>query len=419
MTSLALPSKSELVGAFSFNVKQLKEYAKVHDHVKASIKKGLVQLFMDENPILAVVGSVGEKAILQVKISDVINKLETPCNQVGTYVFRNTSYSGNFVVSNELFNSTLNKAEIVVYKRSSHDVPEFVQSCFEYTDMSTQINHRSLLENVLPFDALCRPPQFQLEVVFCNKAVTGLQKWLREAKKAAPGKETLRVAINSILGVLVLSLGDQSKTLTYTPTSEDLATIIKKGTNQQNWGTGDVESTYYVGVNSFLQAIGACKIPGIFTPSLAVVDSQTLRINAFLIKKGVDKYAELSVMLLSANPEEQEEQEQQDKKQEESCPDTPSSQASGIKPQTSPAPSKLSPAPLSTLYRRPFVGVNFIDTSDSEDTQFPSCKSDSESYKESQTPLPGSHPGIAQKRKPEFELKTKTKKPKTTFNPMF
>lgn len=293
------PESNEVLFTLNIDTKQLKESLKVYDHIKAHLKSGVIEFYVPE-PHINIHASFASHAILCFQVADVISCSQTAPNlSKEVFSFKNTSYGGSFTHSRELFNPQINKAKFSFYKKAQIDSPQFVQSVFKYADGVSHTYHKGLMEDIFPIKGMFSSTKAPTnKIVFCLKTVTMLQKWIRELRKEDPSLTAIKLTINSTLAVVVITIGESSKTISYTPTEGDLSVSLQKGDKQRNWGQCTSDSELQVDITAFLQGLGVCRVPGLSLPALTVLNNYLSQIDSVFIKKGSDLSAQISVILL-------------------------------------------------------------------------------------------------------------------------
>lgn len=299
------PANTQVVCSVTLDPRQLRDAARVCEHVKTHLRKGIIEVALTPVPRLSFFASFGAKAIITCKLRDAVLSHRTEEGTKAAYTFRNSSYGDSFVHTRELFSPKLARANITFYKRLRAGDPEFVRSAFEYNDCVTETRHQALAENLLPLDQTLAPAVPDInsnDLILSTKTTQAVQRWMRETLKAQPTADVIRITVNPTLAVMVMTLGVASKTLTFTPVEGDLQTCVIKSDRQRDWGVFTVETESLVSTTSLLQALGACRIPGTFLPCISVYGSK-VEVKGVCVKKGINCPVDLSVLLLKASPE--------------------------------------------------------------------------------------------------------------------
>nr|AIA82804.1 DNA replication protein [Bovine gammaherpesvirus 4]QJC19178.1 DNA replication protein [Bovine gammaherpesvirus 4]WEM32520.1 DNA replication protein [Bovine gammaherpesvirus 4] len=300
---------------YSANVKvpALTQNNKLYDHIKNNLKNGLIQLEgPSSGPILSFLVNVGETGILVMKIKDALepmHEMDSPqeedlnkTNNV-SFSFRNTSLGNTFVHSRELFGANVRDIYIVFYKRETSNVVQFVRTTITYCDNETNTTHKSVVEaQAMPFIGKMETSEICSRVTLCPKTANALQKFLKQHKTKE--KRTVRVSINETLGVIIFTIGEDSKTIDFKMSDQqDLENIQTAKVEDVGHVNGD--SVSYVSLESLTAALGCCKIPGCLTPCFRLYSSDILEVIGARLKGCTLGDASISVILLKAEATEE------------------------------------------------------------------------------------------------------------------
>ncbi|AGY30745.1 ORF59 [Retroperitoneal fibromatosis-associated herpesvirus] len=281
---------------------------RVHDHLKTSIKSGVIQIHGPGTaPVLSVLSSLGPAGVLGLRVKNVLSPLLGSCDADGevNFSFRNTSIGNGFTHTREIFGSNILETSIVFYRKGEAyqgtPVPQFVRTTISYSDNVTTTVHKSVLDpNNLPaFYDRMEPGIKTNRLLLCGKTLTMLTRWLRQQKTRAD--QTVTVAASETLSVVTFSVAGVSKILDFSPETSataDWETLKRK--KQIDVGVVRTDAATQVSLESLLAALRLCKIPGWFTPGLVWHSNDILEVEGVSIASHPCD-VKLSVLLLKVD----------------------------------------------------------------------------------------------------------------------
>lgn len=285
------------------------KFIKIHDHLKAHMKKALIQVSVggDGPSEFALMVNVGKSdGLLKLSIPEAISERPQDLKEKMDFIARNVSFGNTFMFSRELFCQNVVEASIRFYRRGA-DNQNFMASELNYSDSGTKTHHRSVMD-----DWNCKLATWPVrsllgKVVLSNKTSTGLQRWAKSIK-VKDAKQSVVIIFNKTLNVVVLSVDETaSKTLDFNqiPGAPSDLNVVEK---QEDVGCLLCDASFSVSLDAFITAVGACKISGMSNVGLMVYDSQVLGIEAVPLKQHTHIMGRLNILLLDRSDKELESQ---------------------------------------------------------------------------------------------------------------
>lgn len=291
----------ETTNIFTLNPAAISNASKIYDHIKAHAKKGMIQITDFDNTFtFSLISGAGDAGIINFCIRDAIKEVPTQSTKLhDTISFRNQSFGNTFMHSREFFGKDIDEMRLRFYRRysSSYNGPEFVESLIKYTNNVTCTQHTSVLEPIVPpVDEQLRKSEVVAKLILSIKTCTLLLKWLRQFKGSS---KRVKVHINENLSVLVLTIGEHSKTVEFKgfgiqPTQAFLE-VDKAG----DFAAVLSDCTCWCSLESLIHAICICKVPGNCVPAFKFYSSNIIEVIGAPVKQNKNTNATISVVLLN------------------------------------------------------------------------------------------------------------------------
>ncbi|ADW24400.1 DNA replication protein [Cricetid gammaherpesvirus 2] len=416
---------------FEINTATLAAVAKVYNHVKGSAcNDGAIQVSgCADNLNLTYVGAVGPGGVLRLDILDAVRQqypceLETP--QPCLFSFLNRTCLGrDFSHAGQMFGPQLKSMTLSFYTREE---TQYVESKFVYDETSKTV-HTSAISNLhLPAIRQLGSGQLVGTIFLTTKTTMAMIKWLKES--VATIQENIKICLNEVLNIMVISTQKGSKTFEYAPRNLVGESVPPKkgkgGTKMCDYGEVMEDLETWVNGHSFIRALHICKIPGMCLPALKFHSSGILDVAG----ENISPASKFS-LLVSVVKTDHSEDQPVPKPESEAKPLTPGSSEEGPVPRHS----------QQRTHARPLSDLSSDESSDEEcsgvASATPACRGASsgsnqhqptplspvaEEASQPQTPkrclLQQDVPSAPLKRKPHRPAKLDIKKPRLKFNPL-
>ncbi|AIB03214.1 processivity factor [Bovine gammaherpesvirus 6] len=291
----------ETSAVFTFKPEAFKGAFKLHDHIKAHLKKAIVQITdLNSSPLLSFICKVGDAGIINFQLLEAVEAVNIQCDPSEPLSFRNQSFGSTYVHSRELFGTDIEEMTVTFYKRESFPEkrPEFVETKICYQNNVTETRHTSTTEaHVLPVEKQLQKSVVNAKIIFSIKTCTMLQKWLRQQKSES---KTVRVHVNETLSVLVMTVGNQSKTIEFKNYAVEPSDAFQTLDRPGNVGAVLSDCSCVISLESLIQAIGICKVPGVCVPAFKFYSGNILEVAGAHLKQNKNSSSSVSVVLLNA-----------------------------------------------------------------------------------------------------------------------
>lgn len=285
------------------NVENFKASAKIHNHVKNYLKKGLVQVLGPESePVFQIMSTACDGGVLVFKVLNPFESVNVAYSRIEdmSLSFKNQPHGNVYLYSKDLFGEAVKAASLTFQQRPGCGRPEFVRADVTMDDDVTTSSHCTALTSwALPNQNLGAGTVMS-KVVLSIKTCTMLQKWLRDQKAKDP--QSVRLCLNEILSVLVVSVGEASKTVHLKPVEGNPATSLLFAEKQGDCCIITDDETHDVSLESLLAALSICRIPALCLPCFNFHSNGVLEVVGLQFKNNKPASSELSVFLLKANP---------------------------------------------------------------------------------------------------------------------
>lgn len=304
----------------SLNVDSFRLSAKVFNHLKSYGKKGLIQIMGSENnPTFQIMTSVEDSGVLFFKVLhpfEVFSVMDGPSDNI-SISFLNQSFGNVYNHGKEFFRDCVHGASICVKKRPSHENPEFVKTKIVLHDDVSTLSHCTALTSWnIPANEI-KQTRTVSKVVLSSKTCTMIQKWLKSFD--CSNLQSVRISLNDILSVVVLTVNDDSKTIDFKIMNGNPETDLLFAEKQGDHGMVTDDAVCEVSLKTLVAALGICKIPAYCLPCLNFKEGGMLQIVGLPLKNTKPISCEVSVLLANSNPTVEFNHEPQCEKSVESC----------------------------------------------------------------------------------------------------
>nr|QRE02539.1 DNA polymerase processivity subunit [Otarine gammaherpesvirus 4] len=299
---------------------------KVYEHLKQHLRRGMVQVArsIDGNYGITFVSGLGDAGLLSLKLPHAFKTFNaTQEDRTTALSFRNQSYGNTYVHSRELFGNNIKSIQLKFYRRQTEPCPEFIETIIAYGNHVTTTQHKSLLEPfVPPVDGQLDNSAVHAKVMLSIKTTAMLIQWLRRIKDKS--SQAVRVTVNNTLPVVVLAIGNESKTLEFKPVDGEPHAAFNEVDKAYDAGVVVQDCTAVVSIESLLLALSACKIPGVCVPALKWYISDVLEVCGIQLKSNKLRDSAVSAVLLTVNSNSENEAPACDDGNQNTTPQSPS-----------------------------------------------------------------------------------------------
>ncbi|UTM04917.1 DNA polymerase processivity subunit [Equid gammaherpesvirus 2] len=300
-----MAEEMEETHCMALNVENFKACAKIHNHVKNYLKKGLVQIVgFETEPVFQIMATACDGGILVFKVLNPFESFNVSYSRMETLSlsFKNQPHGNTYLYSKDLFGEAVKGASLTFLQRPGLCRPDFVRSDVLMDDDVTTSSHCTSLTSWSPPANDIRAGTVMSKVVLSIKTCTMLQKWLKDQKSKGEPR-CVRLCLNEILSVLVLSVGEASKTVHLKPVEGNPATSLLFADKQGDVCIISDDEAHDVSLDSLLAALGVCRIPALCLPCFNFHSNGVLEVVGLQFKSSKPASGELSVFLLRANPQ--------------------------------------------------------------------------------------------------------------------
>ncbi|AJE29715.1 ORF59 [macacine gammaherpesvirus 12] len=293
------------------DVEALGNIRRVYEHIKGSVKKGVIQISgQGRAPVLSVLSSVGDAGVLGLRLKNALAPLMVYSDMTDevSFSFRNTSLGNTFTHTREMFGVNITEMNVAFYHHGDeadpNGKPQFVRTTIAYGDNHTSTVHKSVVDetNLPSFHDRLEQAGTGNRLFLTGKTLTLLSKWLRQQKTRA--RQVVTVSLSETLAVATFTVDGVSKIIDFKPDAPDAKWTCAKG-KKLDVGVVSSDLTTHVSLESLVAALSACKIPGYFLPGFRWHANEILEVEGLPL---TDTLADvkLGVMLLKVDPTGQE-----------------------------------------------------------------------------------------------------------------
>ncbi|ABB22278.1 DNA polymerase processivity factor-like protein [Ovine gammaherpesvirus 2] len=291
----------ETCAVFTLCPAALGKAAKMYEHVKAHLKLAMIQISdLHTAPVLSIISNVGRAGILNFQLTNAVISSDILTEVTEPLAFRNHSFGNTYLHSREFFGSNIEDIVVRFYKRDSAEVPapEFVETRIAYNNGVTETRHTSTVErHISPVEKHLQKSFVEAKVILSIKTCTMLQKWLRQCKSAS---SYARLHVNETLGVWVITVGDECKTIEFKSHSIEPADAFLSLDKPGNFGAVLVDCTAVVSLECLIHAISICKVPSVCVPAFKFYSGGIVEVASAHLKQSKNPAAVVSAVLLNA-----------------------------------------------------------------------------------------------------------------------